>query len=115
MPPSPLVSIVIPTFNQGRYLPACIDNCLFQTYSNIEIIIVDGGSTDDTKGYLNSLKRKIKVTSLDPVSHLAENNSIIRKTIFTYPQNRRIKIIAFEKDIGATQTYNKGLEKAKGK
>ena len=115
MPPPPLVSIVIPTFNQGKYLPACVDHCLFQAYSNIEIIIVDGGSTDGTKEYLNSLDKKIKTTSLDPVSHLADDDSIIRKTIHTYPQNRQLRIITFEKDIGATQTYNSGLEKAKGK
>ena len=50
-------TIVIPTFNQARYLPACVDHCLFQTYSNLEIIIVDGGSTDGTKNYLAGLKK----------------------------------------------------------
>ena len=51
----PLVTIVIPTFNQGQYLPACISHCMFQTYENLEIIVVDGGSTDMTKKYLSGL------------------------------------------------------------
>jgi len=111
----PLVSIVIPTFNQGKYLPACVDHCLFQTYPNLELIIVDGGSTDDTKDYLKSIDNKIKTTSLDPVKFMADDGAIIRKTTLTYPQNRQIKIISFDHDIGATRTYNEGLQKAQGK
>ena len=44
----PLVSIIIPTLNIGKYFGTTIKTCLAQTYSNIEIIIVDGGSTDET-------------------------------------------------------------------
>lgn len=112
---SPLVTIVIPSFNQGNYLPACVDHCLFQTYGNLELVIVDGGSTDGTKSYLRSLEWRIKNATLDPVSCMAGDDTLIREPILTYPQNRRIRIITFEEDIGATATYNKGLEKAGGK
>lgn len=46
--PYPPVSIVLPTFNGSRYIASAIGSCLKQTYSNLELIIVDGGSTDDT-------------------------------------------------------------------
>ena len=111
----PLVSIIVPTFNQAQYLPACVDHCLFQTYQNLEIIIVDGGSTDTTKEYLVGLKNKITSQKMEPVSHLAKNGEIIRRSVHVYPQDRKIKIITFEKDIGATRTYNEGLRKATGK
>jgi glycosyltransferase involved in cell wall biosynthesis len=111
----PLVTIVIPTFNQSKYLAACVDHCLFQTYPHLELIIVDGGSTDGTKPYLESLDEKIKTTSLDPVSRLAGDDSIVRETIYPYPQQRCVRIITCHADIGATATYNKGLEKAEGK
>jgi alpha-1,3-rhamnosyltransferase len=44
----PLVSIVIPSFNHGRYIQKCIEGVLSQDYQNIELIIIDDGSTDDS-------------------------------------------------------------------
>jgi len=44
----PLVSIIVPSFNQGRYIRDTIASILGQTYRNLEIIVVDGASKDET-------------------------------------------------------------------
>lgn len=58
-----LVSILIPVYNCENYIKECLESCLAQDYSNIEIVIIDDGSTDKTKEIIESFKSdKIKYT-----------------------------------------------------
>lgn len=54
--PAPLVTIVIPSFNQGKFIRETIASCLAQDYRPIEILVMDGGSTDDTVAVLESFQ-----------------------------------------------------------
>jgi glycosyltransferase involved in cell wall biosynthesis len=54
------VSIVIPTLNQGKFIKECIDSILCQSYPDIEIFVVDGGSVDGTLNILGSYGSKIR-------------------------------------------------------
>jgi glycosyltransferase involved in cell wall biosynthesis len=55
----PLVTALINTYNYGRYLPFAINSVLNQTYPNIEIIVVDDGSTDHTPEVLAQYKDRV--------------------------------------------------------
>lgn len=82
---SPLVSVVIPTYNFGHLLPYALDSLLAQTYTNWECIVVDDGSKDNTEavmaGYMEKDSR---------FEYIKQQNS------------------------GPGQARNKGIEKAKG-
>ena len=60
---SDLVSVVIPVYNSEKFLEECLDSILTQTYQNIEIIVVDDGSTDSSPDILERYSDKINIIS----------------------------------------------------
>lgn len=80
------VSVIVPVYNVGSYIYQCINSIINQTYTNIEIIIVIDGSTDDSSLICHSLAKN------DP----------------------RIKIIE-QKNLGLVSARKKGLEVSSGK
>src|SRR5690554_5458375 len=82
---SPLVSIVIPLYNVEQYVDECLESVRQQTYENLEIIVVEDCSTD------NSLK------ALEP-----------------YLADERVRLIQHEQNGGLSAARNTGIEAATG-
>lgn len=82
---SDLVSVIMPVYNREDTVQMAIDSVLNQSYQNLELIIIDDGSDDDT-------------------AEILKNN-----------ENPKIKIIKNETCQGVSQARNRGLESAKGK
>ncbi len=87
MIPKPLISIITPTLNMGRFLEECIESVLNQNYPHIEHIIQDGGSIDNTLDILKKYSSK------------------------KYKGKIRIFV---EPDTGQNDGLNKALQKVKG-
>lgn len=62
MTAGPLVSIVTASYNAARYLPISVRSALAQTYSPIELHVIDDGSTDDTQRVLEEFRHDSRVT-----------------------------------------------------
>lgn len=54
----PKISVIVPTYNNAPWLPRCLDSILAQSYQNLEIIVVDDGSVDDTAAVLQEYTGK---------------------------------------------------------
>lgn len=83
----PLISVVIPTFNGQDRIGNALLSVVGQTYKNIEIIVVDDGSTDNTQKILDDIAQK----------------------------GVKIKIIKNKENIGFVKSLNKGINEASGK
>jgi alpha-1,3-rhamnosyltransferase len=76
----PLASICVPSYNHAQYLPATLDSALAQTYPNIEIIVLDDGSKDDSlqiaRTYEARFPDKIKVYTHEGGANLGISRTV---------------------------------------
>ena len=118
---SPLVSILIPTYNRKNKVEIAINSALSQTYENIEIIVSDNCSSDGTIDYIKGLYKNVKKVKIfeNPVNSGPVNNWIncvenssgeFSKLLFsddTISANyieKTIQILKSDKDIGFVYT-----------
>ncbi len=103
----PKISIITPSFNQAKYLPATIESVLAQNYPHLEYLIIDGGSTDGTLDILNFGFPNLEEESQSKIQNPKSKIEII--------QNLKSKIRWFsEPDEGQAQAINKGFKKSTG-
>ncbi len=103
--PSPLISVITPTYNRSHFLPDAIDSIQKQNYPNLEIIIVDDGSTDNTKEVVQNFARNIKYIYQENKGPAAARNAGIKEA--------KGKIIGFldSDDLWAKDKINFQLQK----
>ena len=76
----PLVSVILPTYNRAWTLKDAVDSVLFQDYPNIELIIIDDGSKDNTQKLLEPYKNEIIVLTQENKGVSAARNAGIKKS-----------------------------------
>src|SRR4051812_26873537 len=82
-----LVSVIIPTYNRANVVSEAVESVLNQTYSKVELIVVDDGSTDDTLEKLRRFGNTITVITQENAGPSAARNAGIA--------NARGDLIAF--------------------
>ena len=77
---NPRVSVIVPVYNIEKYVKECINSILAQTYTNIEVIVVNDGSTDDSLNVLQEYASEhLNVIVIDQENQgvsIARNNGI---------------------------------------
>jgi glycosyltransferase involved in cell wall biosynthesis len=61
MPRTPLVSVILPTFNRLQFLPSAVESVFSQTLEDWELIVADDGSDNETRAYLSTLEKRPRV------------------------------------------------------
>jgi glycosyltransferase involved in cell wall biosynthesis len=74
----PLVSIIIDNFNYARFLRAAIDSALAQTYTPVEVIVVDDGSTDNSREVISSYGKRLSAIFKPNGGHASAFNAGFR-------------------------------------
>jgi len=116
---NPLVSIVVPSFQQARFLRAAVDSILAQDYRPLEVLVMDGGSTDGSVDILKSYGDRIWYCSgPDGGQCNAINNGFKRSRgeivawlnsdDFYYPGAIAKAVEALQGDVGAGLVYGEG-------
>ncbi len=74
-----LISIIIPSYNHEKYIGKCIDSVLQQTYKNLELIIIDDGSTDSSNKIISAYtdQRIVYVKQSNHGAHSAINRGLV--------------------------------------
>jgi hypothetical protein len=109
----PKVSVIIPTYNRADFIEEAVESALCQTYKDFEIIIVDDGSTDNTKDVLQKFHNKIRYVYKNNGGVASARNSGIKHAHGEYiafldsddlwlPERLKIGVQAldFDKNIG---------------
>ena len=73
------VSVIIPTYNRGPLLEKAVDSVLAQSYDNYEIIVIDDGSTDDTRARLANYNSKVRYIYQENSGPAAARNKGIKE------------------------------------
>jgi GT2 family glycosyltransferase len=73
---APLVSVVVVCWNSKEHLPTCLDSLHRQTYPSVEVIVVDNGSTDGSREYVESAHPWVRLRAIDHNLGYAPANNV---------------------------------------
>lgn len=111
-----LVSIIVPTFNQAQYLRPCLDSIWFQDHPDIEILLVNDGSTDATPNVIESFVRDVDAAQVSYASCYDHECNEIRRVFHPrYPtQGRKLRILEHGVNRGLAAALNTGFRACEG-
>lgn len=126
MASSPLISVIIPVYNREKYIQKCLDIITNQTYKNLEIIVVDDGSTDSSLGIIKKYTNVILIEhEVNRGQSTARNTGIANATgkyIHFMDDDDQINLEFYENLVKASEETNADIsccnminQKSKGK
>lgn len=104
-----LVSVIMPSYNTGRFIAESIGSVLAQTYTNWELLIVDDASTDNT----DEVVQRVIQSVANKVCHPERSASVVEGSSTEEPY-QRIRYIKNDRNRGAAYSRNLALREANG-
>jgi len=101
--PKPLITVIVPVYNEEKFIDRCVESIVKQTYDNIELILIDGGSIDKSASIVDNWEKDWNKKRIDALKHINKSIENVNPISVIHTENK-----------GVSASRNIGIDKSHG-